>query len=350
MRIFNYSLTVILVILLLSCTSGDQANGKPEIEKLGIIAIDLVEATPFVFQNELYRLEWVRPNTKHNQGDTSYLHVVNYETGEVITSFGKRHRFPCAYVENDTAYVVGTFENLGWHGTILTMFKSPDLKTWSSSVIYHAPEDLHQICNTSLCKTDRGYALMFEISGTPEAGVGFTARFLTSADLRTFSLTPVECIYGQDRYAAPHCLRFYKGWFYNFYLEAGKPKGYEQYVVRSRDLVHWESSPYNPVLSASDEDKYLARDHFTEEEVRAIEEAEDKNNSDIDFCEFEEQLIITYSWGNQRGREHLAEARYDGSMGEFLEGWFPAENEIKTGELPVDKDKVNSLSTFFQSH
>ena len=68
MRFFKYYLTVILVVLLMVCTSGDQANGKPEIEKLGIIAIDLVEATPFVFQNELYRLEWVRPKTKHNQG------------------------------------------------------------------------------------------------------------------------------------------------------------------------------------------------------------------------------------------------------------------------------------------
>jgi hypothetical protein len=336
MKYFNFPLSIIFLISLLNCTSTNQKNErgeeKPRIEKLGIIAVDLVEATPFVFKNELYRLEWVRPNTKHNPGDTSYLHVVNHETWEELSSFGKRHRFPCAYVENDTIYVIGTYENLGWHGTILTMFKSPDLKTWTTSTIYDAPEELHQICNTSLCKTDEGYTLMFEISGTPEAGAGFTPRFLTSADLITFSLTPSECTYGRDRYSAPHCLRFYNGWYYSFYLEANKPTGYEQYVVRSRDLVHWESSPFNPVLAASEEDKYLARDHFTDEEIKAISEAEDKNNSDIDFCEFEGQLIITYSWGNQRGEEHLAEARYDGTMGQFLEGWFPAEREIKTGE------------------
>jgi hypothetical protein len=46
------------------------------------------------------------------------------------------------------------------------------------------------------------------------------------------------------------------------------------------------------------------------------------NNSDIDFCEFEGKLWITYSWGNQQGIEHLAEAVYDGSEAEFLRGWF----------------------------
>jgi hypothetical protein len=32
-----------------------------------------------------------------------------------------------------------------------------------------------------------------------------------------------------------------------------------------------------------------------------------------------------YSWGNQKGKEFLAEASYNGTMGQFLEGWFPAE-------------------------
>ena len=320
---------VILVFSSLCCTSinrrNEKSGGKPEIEKLGTIAIDLVEATPFVFKNKVYRLEWVRPNTKHNASDISYLHIVNHKTGKEISNFGERYRFPCAYVENDTVYVVGTFENLGWHGTLLTLFWSTDLKTWTSDTLYNAPEELHQICNTSLCKTDQGYTLMFEISGTPEAGVGFTPRFLTSKDLKTFNLTPKECTYGRDRYSAPHCLRFFNGWYYSFYLEANKPTGYEQYLLRSKDLIHWDSSPYNPVLAASKEDKLIARKHFTDEELKAIAAAKDLNNSDIDFCEYKGKLIITYSWGNQRGQEHLAEALYDGSMGQFLEGWFPAE-------------------------
>jgi hypothetical protein len=265
----------------------------------------------------------VRPDTKHNVKGMSYLHVVDHHTGKEISNFGERYRFPCAYVENNTVYVVGTYENLGWHGTLLTLFTSKDLLTWTSDTIYSASKELHQICNTSLCKTDKGYALMFEISGTPEAGVSFTPRFLTSRDLKKFELTPKECTFGRDRYSAPHCLRFYNGWYYSFYLEANKPTGYEQYLVRSKDLINWESSPFNPVLSASKEDKYNAGKNLTNEELKIIAGAEDINNSDVDFCEYNGKLIFTYSWGNQKSKEFLAEAIYEGSMGQFLEGWFP---------------------------
>ena len=34
-------------------------------------------------------------------------------------------------------------------------------------------------------------------------------------------------------------------------------------------------------------------------------------------------LTINYSWGNQQGVEHLAEAVYEGTQEQFLRGWFP---------------------------
>ena len=51
--------------------------------------------------------------------------------------------------------------------------------------------------------------------------------------------------------------------------------------------------------------------------------AVDRNNSDVDFCEFRGRTIIYYSWGNQQGTEFLAEAAYDGSLASFLRGFFP---------------------------
>ena len=54
-----------------------------------------------------------------------------------------------------------------------------------------------------------------------------------------------------------------------------------------------------------------------------IAHAVNVNNSDIDFCEWQGRLIINYSWGNQQGVEHLAEAIYDGTESQFLSGWFP---------------------------
>ena len=47
------------------------------------------------------------------------------------------------------------------------------------------------------------------------------------------------------------------------------------------------------------------------------------NNSDIDLCEFQGKTVIYYSWGNQQGIEHLAEAVYDGPLADFLRSFFP---------------------------
>ena len=103
--------------------------------------------------------------------------------------------------------------------------------------------------------------------------------------------------------------------------------GYEQYVVRSKNLIDWESSPLNPVMKASEEDKRIANSKLNEAQRARIRDAVNLNNSDIDFCEFEGRLIINYSWGNQQGVEHLAEAVYEGTEKEFLRGWFPKEEQ-----------------------
>jgi len=165
---------------------------------------------------------------------------------------------------------------------------------------------------------------MFEIGRPPEAaGVPFTARFAHSADLREWELTPPECTYALDRYTAPHCLRYHDGWYYNFYLESFE-HGFEQYVVRSRNLIDWEQSPLNPVLRADDADRRPLNSVLEEKFGERLRTATNCNNSDIDFCEQEGRLFINYSWGDQQGCEHLAEARYEGSLPEFLTGWFPA--------------------------
>ena len=93
--------------------------------------------------------------------------------------------------------------------------------------------------------------------------------------------------------------------------------------MRSKDLVHWESSPLNPVLRASDEDRKIRNPAFTTAQRERIAKATNVNNSDIDLCEHDGRLVIFYSWGNQTGIEHLAEAVYEGTLADFLRGWFP---------------------------
>jgi len=292
------------------------AAGRPRIDKLGTIDADLVEATPVVFKGRLYRFEWVRKGYWSNELRDDYFRLVDHATGRAGPAFAHGHEFGSAFVDGKTIYVTGTRNR-----NRVQMFASKDLKSWESWPVLNEPQ--FGVFNTSLCKAGREYVLMFEIDKPREqAGVPFTARFARSPDLRQWTLTAPECNYSKDRYTAPHCLRYLDGWFYNFYLEAWQ--GYEMRVVRSRDLILWESSPLNPVLRASDADRKIANSHLEPELRQRIATEKNINNSDIDFCEYKGRLIINYSWGNQQGIEFLAEAEYRGTEAQFLRGWFPA--------------------------
>jgi len=300
---------------------------KPHIMKLGTIDCDLVETTPIVFKGRLYRFEYVRKKYPNNKTGDSHFRFVDHESGHAGASFASGYHLGNVFVDGDTLFVTGTNT---WDGERVDIFASQDMERWDSWNALNLPG--YGLFNTSLCRAKQSYVLMFEVGKPPEiAGVRFTARFATSRDMKQWELTPPECTYARDRYTAPHCLRYLDGYYYNFYLEA-LPTGYEQYVVRSNDLVHWESSPLNPVLRASDDDRKIANLSLTPEQREEVRKAENCNNSDIDFCEYEGRVVINYSWGNQKGVEHLAEARFDGTLAEFLTGWFPTEEAEQSAE------------------
>ncbi len=306
------------LLLLAALLLAALAPAEKTIQKLGTIDCDLVETTPVVFKGRVYRFEYVRQGYWANKTGESYLRFVDHETGEPTPSFGKGFHLGSAFVDGDKAIV--TAVNL-WDGEKIEIFTSSDLQTW----VHWTGLDLpgYGIFNTSLCKVGERYTLMFEIGKPAErTGVPFTAQFAYSTDLKKWELAPPECNYAKDRYTAPHKLVHHDGHYYNFYLEAVNG-GYEQYVVRSRDLIHWEPSPRNPVLKASDADRTPHNKKLPQNLLDRIKTATNLNNSDFDYCEHNGQLHITYSWGNQQGIEHLAEAIYPGTEAEFLSGLFP---------------------------
>ena len=324
-------LLFLLTIALSKCTSTSQKESfkPPAIKKLGTIDCDLVETSPVVFNGKLYRFEYVRTKYEQNKTGDSYLRFIDHATGKATPSFGKGFHLGSAFVFNKTACVTAVDK---WGGERITMFVSSDLVNWEQRPVLDLPG--YKIYSTSLSKADNRYVLMYEIGDPPEeAGQRFTARFAISKDLINWKVTPPECNYAKDRYTAPHALRYLNGYYYDFYLEAkGDHESYETCVVRSTDLVHWEASPLNPILKASAEDKKIANPGLsveTRQKITEAAEANNLNNSDIDFCEFNGKLIINYSWGDQLGTEFLAEAVYDGSLEEFLEGWFPDIEGVK---------------------
>ena len=295
----------------------DNKGGRPVIRKLGTIDCDLVETTPVVFGGRLLRFEYVRGGYAGNDTGDTYFRFTDRDTGQTTPPFARGYHLGNVMVAGDRACVTGTNK---WGGEIVDLFVSTDLERWEkSNALTLAGWGLY---NTSMCQADDKYVLMIEVGEPPEiAGVRFTARFATSTDLKHWEMTPPECTYSKDRYTAPHALRWLDGWYYNFYLEAFE--GYEQHVVRSRDLIDWEASPYNPVLRASEEDRRIANPALTPDQRERIAAATDINNSDIDFCEHDGHVVINYCWGNQLGVEFLAEAVYDGTLREFLTAWYP---------------------------
>lgn len=294
-------------------------KSKPVIRKLGTLDCDMVEATPIVFHGRLYRFEYVRARYKHNKTGASYFRFVDVDSGEPTPAFAKDYHLGSAYVHNDTVFVYGVND---WRGTEIQAFWSKDLKTWSSQLALTLPR--WGIYNNSVCKGPEHYVMAIELGEPPkEVGVRFTIRFAESDDLLNWRLTSPKCVYAKDRYTACPALRVLDDNYYMIYLEAKPGPTYEPHIVRSQDLIHWQSSPFNPVMHFSADDKKIANAKLTAEQQEYIAKAVNINNSDLDLCEFQGRTIIYYSWGNQRGTEFLAQAIYDGTLEDLFRGFFP---------------------------
>ena len=301
-------------------TGSDTKSERPNIQKLGTIDCDLVETTPIVFKGKLYRFEYVRENYKPNKTGDSYFHFIDIASGTPTPPFAKGYNLGCAFVDNDTVYVFGV---KGWGTTTIYQFQSKDLEHWTSKPVLEKPN--WEIFNTSVCRGPDGYTMAIEFrSDKEECGVAFSMRFATSKDLQTWAFTSPQQIFTKDRYSSCPTIRFVDGFYYMIYDEALPGPTYEPYLIRSKDLIHWESSPLNPVMIHSEEeDKRIANPKLTPEQQEHIRKSVNINNADTDLCEFNGKTVIYYCWGNQQGIEFLAEAVYDGPMDKLLKGFFP---------------------------
>ncbi len=301
------------------------ADGRPLITKLGTIDLDLCETSPFVFKGKLYRLEWHRKAGR--------LRIMDHDTRAEVSHFGNKHRFPCVFVDGDTVHVYGTKEDRGWFGNTLTVFTSKDLVNWKEETAFSDKD--FGICNTSVCKAGDRYLMSIEVNSASKVTNGtFAARFLESKDLIHWTLTPKECRHGFDRgLCSPHLIRYHDGWHYLF-STIHSSKGYVLQLARSRDLVKWEYSPFNPIMWGEEADKVLFNPDLTPTQRDNVAKARDIDNSDIDFIDYKGKLIINYCWGNQVGKEFIAEAQYAGTSGQYLEGWFPAKKKCPSTTTP----------------
>lgn len=309
---------------------------KPLIRKLGTIECNnIVETTPLLWKGELYRFEVVRRKsfTAENAdvhwsslNDPPCLRFVHVRTNTHTPCFAEGHTFGFPYVEGDTMYVV-TGSRPEWGSDGLVFYRSTDLIHWEQYATLDLPG--WKTYNMNIAKMGEEYTLLVEISApVEEAGeIPFTFRFFKSTDLTHWTLTPKECVFQKDRYAGSPSIYTFEGdpYYYVGYLEEYPRYRFGNSVARSKDLIHWEFSPINPVLMYDEvEDKKIGSPFLTPADRARIDAALDTNNSDMELCEYLGRTIIYYSWGNQRGTEFLAEACYEGGMHEFLKAFFEA--------------------------
>ncbi len=306
---------------------------RPYIRKLGTIECNnIVETTPLIWKDELYRFEVVRRrsftagNTGahwHDLDDSPCLRFIHVRSNTSTPLFADDHTFGFPYVIDDTMYVVSG-DSKSWGADKLDFFRSKDLLNWEKYAELPLPG--YKIYNMNIAKMGDTYYLMIEISApAEETGTPFTFRFLTSKDMTNWEMTPPECVFQKDRYSGSPALYTLEDdpHFYVGYLEEYPGYRFANSLARSTDLIHWEYSPINPVLMYNEfEDKQIASPFLTPADRQRIKEALDTNNSDMELCEYLGRTVIYYSWGDQKGTEFLAEACYEGTMKEFLTAFF----------------------------
>ena len=299
---------------------------RKRLKKLGTVKLNTVETTPVVWQDRLLRFEWVRNAAWGAAGgvdrEVGHYHFVDMETETPVCQFAADHSFGCCYAENGKMYAHGVKGNGG--GNVISTFVSSDLQNWEQSTALVLPEQI-QIYNTSVCKAGDRYVMAIEIGGDdPVVGKPYTCVFAESKDLVHWDmLDMMEYSYCRDRYTACPCLRYYDGYFYIICLESAPFHRWIPYIARSRDLRDFELGVINPVMWFDNDDKKVIHpERFTAEQLEYLSKAVNCNNSDFDMCDYDGKTVITYSWGNQYGKEFLALAEYDGTQEEFVKSFF----------------------------
>ena len=323
-------LSAVLTLAALPCLAG----GIPAVEKLGTTVVGLAESNPIVYRGTNYVWESVRAGAPGNELGQPYgrLRVVA-EPNRTIGPFARGLCLSCAFVAGERIVVTGTRR---WADDTFYQTETTDLVNWTPLRPILAEKGWRGY-NTSVCRAGDRYVMVYERGGKDaEVGCQFTMFFAESEDLRNWRTIP-GAVFGREFYTGSPCLRHHDGWFYFFYLAVegflkdanGKPIEtkplFRMRVVRSRDLKDWTNGD-RVVLGFDDADRKAHPGvNLTDAARQGLTTAENRNASDIDMCETDGDLLISYSWGDQLGHEHLALARVRNcSERAFCESFFRA--------------------------
>lgn len=300
-------------VLLFACgvwaTSFDPAGGqskRPTLVKIPTNFDAAMENTPFIYKGTAYIALNYRNDAADRVGDYAseenmYLYIDNLSTGVQVARFGTGHSFVSAFVDGETLRIFASQgTNNDWFKSIY-QFTTTDMKHWDRKLAIPLEGDEH-LFNCSMTRGQEDYLMAYE-SNQP---VAFCFKFARSKDLDSWEKIPNLIFTGvNNEYSACPVLRYFAPYYYVIYLHAAIPghNGWVPFMARSKDLVTWDLSPFNPIMEAGT--------------------GEGINNSDIDLFEYEGRTYIYYATGDQATWGTVRVAMYDGPMQEFYERHFP---------------------------
>ncbi|MCP3915957.1 MAG: hypothetical protein GY711_10415 [bacterium] len=301
------------------------------IRKRGYLGSPLVEVTPFVFQDRLYRLEneqrfWTiagaEPGARFHE---DAVRVRDVETGAIVSVALTNHAFATALVHGGRVYVfAGDFgRGKGWRQvTQIAMTSSADLRNWSAPVTVLEAERGELIYNTAVCHDGDRFVLLYETND--RRWPAFTFKYCQNPDIddpRGWERIS-GALYGTQEYVGGPALYFEGGWYYTLYLHA-LPTGWETRVTRSRDLERWQDAPPDRPFVSFDPGR-------TGLPLRS-EEVRERNASDVELCHFEGQTLLYFTGSDQMVAGDLQWATYAGTPRQLFEEFFP----VATSSDPI---------------
>ena len=193
-------------------------------------------------------------------------------------------------------------------GSDVYRFTSTDLVHWSDPMLAVGRSGSELLWNSSVTQDTNGYVMAYE-SNQP---VGFCFKFARSTDLVNWTKIDAPTFAGPkgNEYSACPDIDYVGGYYYATYLAQatvlGSQSGYATEIARSKDLVTWEYSATNPMLTPSP--------------------GEGINNSDVDLFEYNNKTYVFYCSGDQQTWGNIQLAVYDGSKEQLLSSYFPSES------------------------
>lgn len=266
-----------------------------------------VETSPVIWQNRFYRLEFIRKNCpQSSMPGVNFAQIRDMEKNRIVTTCMEGFELHSAFVWKNHFYVFATdYLNI-------FMSRSFDLSWWSVPQMVLNNRSVHiQHQNNSVCWDGERFIMAVDLLGGP---YNFTICFAESRDLQEFRYVP-GAVYRNDMYTSCPNLYYSEGYFYLIHLRTTRDWWFETFLTRSKDLVHWQDAPHNPMLSPNPE-QALHR--------LATAKGFECNASDLELIEIDGKTVGYFSGGGQKegadGSHQIAE--FDGPMSALFRHYY----------------------------